>query len=77
MAIYASHLCDILAILLLFLLLVLVHIGCVFLSLILQLARAVTSLGMKPFFVIDSGRAGQAGMRADCANWCVISSCIK
>lgn len=33
---------------------------------------AANILSMKPFFLIDTGRAGQTSMRNDCANWCNI-----
>jgi cellulose 1,4-beta-cellobiosidase len=37
-----------------------------------ELAQALSSGGVQPHFIVDSGRNGVANMRSDCANWCNI-----
>ncbi len=39
---------------------------------VMELGRALGSIGMEAHFVIDTGRSGVAGMRNQCANWCNI-----
>ena len=37
-----------------------------------EMTKALGTIGMKPQYVIDTGRSGVAGMRQMCANWCNI-----
>jgi len=39
---------------------------------VMELHQSFNQAGFNPYFIIDTGRNGVAGMRSDCANWCNI-----
>jgi len=39
---------------------------------VMELAQAVSGMGMQAHFIVDTGRNGVPNMRSDCANWCNI-----